>query len=264
MPANVFMTLILPGNRIFAAKKHNTMIPRFFCPVPAGHAGSVELPSAVAHHIERVLRLADGDRVTLFDGSGREIEARLEKAGRTLRAQLGASSEPVRESPLRITLMQCLAASDKMDWIVQKAVELGVTRIQPVASRRAVVRLAGDRAQRRIEHWQQIAVAACEQCGRNRIPEVLPLLTLPQAVGAVDGQRLLLHPDGGVPLRQAGLQADAPISLLIGPEGGFDEEELATARSGGFTSVTLGPRVLRTETAGVAILGALNLLIGDF
>jgi 16S rRNA (uracil1498-N3)-methyltransferase len=258
------MTLILHGNGIFAAKKHNTMIPRFFCPVAAGHERSIELPSAVAHHIDRVLRLADGDRVTLFDGSGREFDARLEKVGRTLRAQIGASSEPVRESPLQITLMQCLAASDKMDWIVQKAVELGVTRIQPVASRRAVVRLAGDRAQRRVEHWQQVAVAACEQCGRNRIPEILPLLSLPQAVSAADGLRLLLHPEGGVPLRQAGLQADAPISLLIGPEGGFDGEELAAARSKGFAAITLGPRVLRTETAGVAILAALNLLIGDF
>lgn len=240
------------------------MIPRFFCPVPAGHTGPLELPSAVAHHIERVLRLADGDRVTLFDGSGREFEAQLEKAGRTLRAQLGASSEPVRESPLQITLMQCLAASDKMDWIVQKAVELGVTRIRPVASRRAVVRLAGDRARRRVEHWQQIAVAACEQCGRNRIPDILPLLSLPQAVGAASGQRLLLHPEGGVTLRQVGVQADAPISLLIGPEGGFDDEELTAARSNGFAAVTLGPRVLRTETAGVAIVAALNLLIGDF
>ncbi|MBU0602422.1 MAG: 16S rRNA (uracil(1498)-N(3))-methyltransferase [Gammaproteobacteria bacterium] len=242
------------------------MIPRFFCSLPADTSGSMELPPAVAHHVERVLRLDDGDRLTLFDGRGGEINARLQRAGRSLRAVLGERSEPVRESPLQITLLQCLAASDKMDWIVQKAVELGVARVQPLASRRAVLKLSGDRAQRRMEHWQQIAVSACEQCGRNRVPEVLPIVSLPQALAAVEpaARRLVLHPDGGVPLREAGLQSAQPISLLIGPEGGFDPEELAAARHGGFTPVTLGPRVLRTETAGVAVMAALNVLLGDY
>lgn len=242
----------------------NTMNPRFFCPLPDEPVGVLALPAAVAHHVERVLRLSAGDPLTLFDGRGFEVEARLEGKGRDLRAVLGERRAPVREPTLRITLMQCLAASDKMDWIVQKAVELGVARVQPVSCRRAVVRLAGDRAQRRIEHWRQIAVAACEQCGRNVVPEVLPLLSFEQAVARADGQRLLLHPEGGVPLREASLKADQPISVLIGPEGGFDHEELQSARSSGFAALTLGPRVLRTESAGVAVVAALNALIGDF
>lgn len=242
----------------------NTMNPRFFCPLPDEPVGVLALPAAVAHHVERVLRLSAGDPLTLFDGRGFEVEARLEGKGRDLRAVLGERRAPVREPALRITLMQCLAASDKMDWIVQKAVELGVARVQPVSCRRAVVRLAGDRAQRRIEHWRQIAVAACEQCGRNVVPEVLPLLSFEQAVAGADGQRLLLHPEGGVPLRQAELKADQPISVLIGPEGGFDHEELQSARRSGFAALTLGPRVLRTESAGVAVVAALNALIGDF
>ncbi len=240
------------------------MIPRFFCPLPAGPADSVVLPAAVAHHVERVLRLVEGDRLTLFDGSGIEVDARLEGAGRNLRAVLGERSAPQRESALQITLMQCLAASDKMDWIVQKSVELGVARVQPVVSRRAVVKLAGDRAQRRVEHWQQIAVAACEQCGRNRVPDVLPLLSYAQALTQADGQKRILHPEGGVPLRAAGIRSDAPISVLIGPEGGFDPDELAAARAAGFGAVTLGPRVLRTETAGLALIASLNATLGDF
>lgn len=240
------------------------MNPRFFCPLPVDPVGSIALPPAVAHHVERVLRLVEGDRLILFDGSGVEVEAVLEGSGRNLRAVLGERSAPRRESPLQITLMQCLAASDKMDWIVQKAVELGAVRVQPVASRRAVVKLSGDRAQRRVEHWQQIAVAACEQCGRNRLPEVLPLQTFAQALAHAGGQRLMLHPEGGALLKASGLQADAPISLLIGPEGGFDAEELAAARDAGFAAVTLGPRVLRTETAGIAVIAALNALMGDF
>jgi 16S rRNA (uracil1498-N3)-methyltransferase len=240
------------------------MNPRFFCPLPIDPGGSIVLPPAVVHHVERVLRLVEGDRLTLFDGSGVEVLAVLEGSGRNLRAVLGERSAPRRESPLQVTLMQCLAASDKMDWIVQKAVELGVARVQPVASRRAVVKLSGDRAQRRVEHWQQIAVAACEQCGRNRVPDVRPLQTFAQAIAHAGGQRCMLHPEGGAPLRAAGLQAEAPISLLVGPEGGFDAEELAAAREAGFAPVTLGPRVLRTETAGIAVVAALNALMGDF
>lgn len=240
------------------------MNPRFFCPLPVDPVGSIALPPAVAHHVERVLRLVEGDRLTLFDGGGVEVEAVLEGSGRNLRAALGERSAPRRESPLQITLMQCLAASDKMDWIVQKAVELGVARVQPVASRRAVVKLSGDRAQRRVEHWRQIAVAACEQCGRNRVPDIRPLQTFAQAIAHAGGRRCMLHPEGGLPLRAAGLLADTPISLLIGPEGGFDAEELAAAREAGFAAVTLGPRVLRTETAGIAVVAALNALMGDF
>lgn len=242
----------------------NTMIPRFFCPLPDEPAGPLALPAAVAHHVERVLRLSAGDALTLFDGRGFEVDARLEGSGRDLRAVLGERRAPPREPVLRITLLQCLAASDKMDWIVQKAVELGVVRMQPVSSRRTVVKLAGERAQRRVEHWQQIAVASCEQCGRNVVPEVRPLLAFDAALAGAEGQRLLLHPEGGVSLRHANLRAEASITLLVGPEGGFDADELQAARNHGFAALTLGPRVLRTETAGVAVVAALHALIGDF
>lgn len=240
------------------------MIPRFFCSLPDQPSGVIDLPAPVAHHIERVLRLSAGDPVTLFDGRGSEFSARLLRSGKTLQADIGGEARPRRESPLSVTLMQCLAASDKMDWIVQKAVELGAVRVQPVASRRAVVKLSGDRAQRRVEHWQQIAVSACEQCGRNVVPEVAPLLNLPQALASASGRRFVLHPEGGIPLKSAGLRADEALTVLIGPEGGFDDEELAAARAAGFQPLTLGPRVLRTETAGAAVLAALNTLIGDF
>lgn len=247
-----------------AVHKYNTMIPRFFCPLPAEPAGQVSLPSAVTHHIDRVLRLSEGDAVTLFDGRGSEFSARLVRNGRQFEARLAEASSPVRESPLQVTLLQCLAASDKMDWVVQKAVELGAARVQPVASRRAVLKLTGERAQRRVDHWQQIAVSACEQCGRNRVPAVEPVLSLPQALALAQGQKLLLHPEGGRSLRQLSLDAGLPVAVLIGPEGGFDGEELAAAAAAGFSSLTLGPRVLRTETAGAAVLSALNALIGDF
>lgn len=247
-----------------AVHKYNTMIPRFFCPLPDEPSGTVDLPPQVAHHIDRVLRLSDGDGVTLFDGRGREFSARLVRRGRQFGAALEAASSPQRESPVRVTLLQCLAASDKMDWVVQKAVELGAVCVQPVASRRAVLKLSGERAQRRVEHWQQIAVSACEQCGRNHVPEVLPVLSLPQALAEAQGQKLVLHPEGGRSLREQSLDADRPVTVLIGPEGGFDGEELAAAQAAGFRSLTLGPRVLRTETAGAAVLSALNALIGDF
>ncbi|WP_018411901.1 16S rRNA (uracil(1498)-N(3))-methyltransferase [Methyloversatilis thermotolerans] len=241
------------------------MIPRFHCPLPDHPLGRLALPGAVAHHVERVLRLEEGDLVTLFDGRGSEFSARLIRDGRNLAADVLAESTPEREGPLDVTLLQCLAASDKMDWIVQKAVELGVVRVQPVASRRAVLRLAGERADKRVAHWRQIAVSACEQCGRNRVPEIMPVTSLPQAVARESSpQRFILHPAGGVRLVDASPDRHRPIALLIGPEGGFDDDELAAASASGFCPLTLGPRVLRTETAGMAALAALNTLIGDF
>jgi 16S rRNA (uracil1498-N3)-methyltransferase len=175
---------------------------------------------------------------------------------------------------LSVTLVQALPAGDKMDWVVQKAVELGVTHIQPLMTRRSVIRLSGERASRRIEHWQQVAVAACEQCGRNRVPAVAPLLELPVFLGhpAPSGNaRYLLAPADASSLSaglSAGLSALAPpsagISLLVGPESGFEDNELLTARAAGFKPLTLGPRIMRSETAGLAALAALQGRWGDF
>ena len=240
------------------------MTSRFFCPQPLAPNSLAELPSAAAHHALRVLRLSVGDAVTLFNGEGGEYPGRIAEAGRAVRVQLGAWVDVERESPLDMTLAQALPSGDKMDFVVQKAVELGVARIQPLLASRSVVRLAGERAARRVEHLRQVAISACEQCGRNRLPEIAPILDLRQWLAglAQDNEiwRLLLSPQGGRRPREL---AGRRFLLLVGPEGGLDKEEAAAARLAGFADLSLGPRILRTETAGPAALAALGGLHGD-
>ena len=242
------------------------MTPRFFVPFPLAAGREIALPSAAAHHAARVLRLERGDAVTLFDGEGGEYGAEIR--GVTSRAVDVVVTERravERESPLEVTLAQALIAAERMDYAIQKAVELGARAIAPVATARGVARLEGDRAQRRVEHWRAIAIAACEQCGRNRVPEVQPPIDLgawlkrPSAAE----QRLVL-----VPSAEEGLSAIAPggrkIDLIVGPEGGFAPEEVLAVAATGFRAVRLGPRILRAETAGPAMLAALNALWGDW
>ena len=240
------------------------MTSRFFCPQPLAPNSLADLPAAAAHHALRVLRLSVGDAVTLFNGEGGEYPGRIAEAGRAVRVQLGAWGDIERESPLDMTLAQALPSGDKMDWVVQKAVELGVARIQPLLASRSVVRLAGERAARRVEHLRQVAISACEQCGRNRLPEIAPILDLQQWLGHLpqdnEMQRLLLSPQGGCRPREL---AGRRFLLLVGPEGGLDKEEAAAARRAGFADLSLGPRILRTETAGPAALAALGALHGD-
>lgn len=242
------------------------MLPRFHVAAGLAPGASVDLPPEAAHHALRVLRLADGDEVVLFDGRGGQWLARLLRAGPLLRATLEVFDADDRQPPLKVTLVQGLPAADKMDWIVQKSTELGVAAIQPVTAKRSVVRLAGERMLRRGQHWQQVAVAACEQCGRNRVPPVAPLLDLPQYLGmppAENAVRLLLAP--GAETRLSGMEKPAgEVTLLVGPEGGLEEGETLAALAAGFRPVSLGPRVLRTETAGPAMLAALMTLWGDF
>jgi 16S rRNA (uracil1498-N3)-methyltransferase len=214
----------------------------------------------------RVLRLDEGDRVILFDGRGGEWFARLLRSGPSLRASLQEFTPADRASPIPITLVQGLPAADKMDWIVQKATELGVAAVQPVAVKRSVIKLSGERMERRCRHWQQVAVAACEQCGLNRVPAVAPLLDLPQYLGlaaAQNDRRLFLAPGAESGLREMERPA-GPTTLLVGPEGGFEEGEARAILAAGFTPVSLGPRVLRTETAGIAAISAMLALWGDF
>lgn len=242
------------------------MLPRFFIPSALAPGATVDLPAEAAHHAVRVLRLGDGDEVVLFDGRGGSWRARLLRAGPAVRAVLADHDEADREPALRVTLVQGLPAADKMDWVVQKCTELGVAAIRPVAARRSVVRLSGERMEKRVRHWQQVAVAACEQCGRNRVPEVAPLLDLPQYLAAAPQQnehRFVLAPGGVESLRAVGGLA-GPVTLLVGPEGGFEEGEMRAALAAGFAPLTLGPRVLRTETAGAAALAAMMALWGDF
>ncbi|ATE60872.1 16S rRNA (uracil(1498)-N(3))-methyltransferase [Thauera sinica] len=242
------------------------MISRFHFPQPLPHEGEIELPEAVAHHAARVLRLADGDPLVLFDGLGGEVEARLLLRGRAAFAELCRYREPRRESPLRLVLVQALATGDKMDWIVQKAVELGVAGVQPIQAERSVLRLAGERAEKRRAHWQQVAVSACEQSGRNRVPEVGMPMPLANWLAAGQAQALcyVLAPDGGEAAFGTGPRPAAGVQLMIGPEGGWTAHELAACRAAGCIAVGLGPRVLRTETAGLAAIAVLQARWGDF
>ena len=240
--------------------------PRLYCPQPLSTGAPLDLPEAAAHHASRVLRLRNGDELTLFNGEGGEFAARIERIdGRGVAVSLGERRDIERESPLAVTLVQGLATGDRMDFAIQKAVELGVATVQPVTMERSVARLDAARADKRMLHWRQIAISACEQCGRNRIPDVLPLRDLVDWLSRPTGAslRLLFAPDA-----QAGLGAltrpAGGIELLVGPEGGLAPEETVAALRAGFTAVRLGPRTLRTETAALAALAALHTLWGDW
>lgn len=242
------------------------MIPRIHCPQGLAPGATVALPAVAAHHVARVLRLQEGDALTLFDGHGGEWSATIARVVKNeVHAHLLAFDAIEREFLPPVTLVQSIAAADKMDWIVQKCVELGVAAIRPVAAKRSVIRLSGERMERRVAHWQAIAVAACEQCGRNRVPLVAPIVDLPQylAEQAVENElRLALLPDGVRRLGDLALPV-GKVSLIVGPEGGFDEGELTAVRLAGFAAVRLGPRILRTETAGAAALAGMITLWGD-
>ena len=240
--------------------------PRFYCSGELAGGISFRLPDAPAHHAARVLRLAAGAAVVLFDGRGGEYDARIATIGRAgVDVDIGAHRSVERESPLRVALVQALSSGDRMDIALQKSVELGVTRIQPVSSRRSVVKLAGDRAERREQHWRGVVQSACEQCGRNRIPEVGRLMDFEDWLGQrpQDADCLLLDPDA--PQRLSELPApQRELILLAGPEGGFAPQERAAALSVGCMPVRLGARVLRTETAALAALAAMQARWGDF
>ena len=239
------------------------MMPRFHCPGPFAAGATVALPPQAEQHALRVLRLRPGDELVLFDGEGGEWPGRLVESGRGLRVTLGEWREVEREAPLALTLAQALAVADKMDWVVQKAVELGACAIVPVQAKRSVLRLSGERAGKRLRHWQQVLVAACEQCGRNRLPGLEDVVDLPHFLARPGREtRLLLSPGAGTRLSVLPRPAGA-VTLLVGPEGGFDPDEEAAARAAGFQPVSLGPRVLRTETAGLAAIAALMALWGD-
>ena len=240
--------------------------PRFYCPCDLISGQQLALPEMAAHHASRVLRLQAGDVVTLFNGAGGQFPASIRAIDRREVIVLIGEWQAIEcESPLTIILAQALSTGEKMDFTLQKAVELGATEIQPLASSRSVVRLSGERAQKRVEHWQNIVVAACEQCGRNRVPvvrQIKPFLTwLSEKQGP--GLRLMMSPTAAISLRNLP-RPDGPITLLAGPEGGFTDAEIVAAQACGFTSVRLGARVLRTETAALAGLSAIQTLWGDF
>jgi 16S rRNA (uracil1498-N3)-methyltransferase len=213
-----------------------------------------------------VLRLRSGDPLTLFNGDGGEFDAKILRIDRaTVAVRVGSHRAVDRESPLHITLVQGLAGAERMDWVVQKAVELGVAEIRPVAMARSIARLDASRAAKRETHWRSIAVSACEQCGRNRIPRVHALSSFEHWIAEATSAKLrvFLAPDADAPL-SALLRPEGPIELLVGPEGGLTDEEADAALGAGCRAVRLGPRILRTETAPLAALSALNVLWGDW
>ena len=240
-------------------------LPRFYCREALSPGAHIELPEPVARHAVRVLRLPPGAPMILFDGRGGQYPAHIERIERDrVMAVLASWEEIERESPLSITLVQALQAGEKMDFTIQKAVELGVRHIVPVESRRSVLRLAGERAAKRVAHWQGVVASACEQCGRNQVPLVAPLEKLENwlARPATGALRLMLAPDAEQTL--VDLPPAKEVQLLIGAEGGLDPQEMIAARQAGFVGVRMGPRILRTETAGLAALSILQALWGDF
>jgi 16S rRNA (uracil1498-N3)-methyltransferase len=238
-------------------------MPRFYCPQPLAEGCLVDLPEAVAHHLH-VVRMQAGDELVLFNGDGGQYRARLVELGkRRATASIGAFESREAELPCALTLAQALPEGTKMDWIVEKAVELGVSRVQPLAAQRSVVRLSGERADKRRAHWQSVAVAASEQCGRNRLAQVEPVLEFERWLAQPDAPRILFSPRANQSLAEwARARAPQPMTLLIGPEGGLSEQEEQAALAAGAIALSLGPRVLRTETAGLAALAALSALWG--
>lgn len=241
--------------------------PRFYCPGDLSQGATRDLPEAAAHHAARVLRLTVGDPVILFNGKGGEVNAEVQAITKhRVLLRIGQWEAREAEPPVAVTLVQGLSARERMDFTIQKAVELGVAEIFPVETRRSVMRLAHERAERRVEHWQNLVISACEQCGRNRVPTVHPVSQLPDWLGAHPAAqselRLILSASASTRLQD--LRPGERVTLMAGPEGGFAPEELAMTTACAFTAVRLGPRILRTETAALAALAAIHALWGDF
>lgn len=238
-------------------------VSRFYLDAPLG-AGEQALEGDLAHYISRVLRLGPGAPVQVFNGSGQEWPGEvLEVSRRQVRLTLAAPIAGLAESPLSIHLGQAMSRGERMDWAIQKAVELGVSQITPLFSERCEVRLQGERADKRQQHWQQIAISACEQCGRSRVPQVHAPVALADWLATLEADlKLVLHHRTDRDL--CNLPTPGTLALLIGPEGGLSRDEIGQAETSGFTAARFGPRVLRTETAPIVALSVAQQLWGDF
>ncbi len=229
------------------------------------------LDARQSHHLVRVLRLGPGAAIECFDGTGSRFEARIERAdARACTVRVGTRLVSQTESPLHITLAQCVSSAERMDWTIEKAVELGAHTIRPLISARSPVRLDPERTRRRHEHWSRIVEAACMQCGRDRLPELHEAVAFETWLGSREqrsdapGTALVLLPDAALRIRDFPVDTAQEIEMLVGPESGFGEREIAQALAAGFTGVRVGPRTLRTETAALAALAALQAIAGDF
>ena len=246
-------------NRTLLLDHYSATMPRFFCPLPLAIGSIVDLPDAVGHHIQ-VVRMPIGATVTLFDGNGGEYAAtltRLEK--KSVTAEVKAFTDRSVELPFAVTLAQALPEASKMDWIIEKAVELGAAGVQPLAAQRCVVRLSAERAEKRLAHWQGIVISAAEQSGRNRLAHLAPVLDFSRWISQQDlHRRVLLTPRANQSLADWSRHQPAQaVTLMIGPEGGFSDAEEAAALAQGALALSMGPRILRTETAGMAALAIL-------
>lgn len=240
-------------------------IPRIYTPQTLAARVELALEPAAAHHLARVLRLRTGDELVVFNGDGCDCPSRIltsEKGQVRIRIEhcLPASPPPI----LEVGLLQAVGKGERMDFALQKAVELGVTRIRPLFTERTQVRLQGDRLEKRMIHWEQVVIGACEQSGRTRVPVLeSPALLDADGLGMSPALRLLLAPQGGRNLREFPRPAEG-VELLVGPEGGLSSAEIRLAEDAGFAPIQLGPRVLRTETAPLAAIAAVQTLWGDF
>jgi 16S rRNA (uracil1498-N3)-methyltransferase len=238
-------------------------IPRFYCPQLRQDDLVLDLPETVHRHAVQVLRLKPGALIRLFDGKGLEFEAELTAVEkRHSQVQLLNRLENQSESPLNITLLQGVSRGERMDFAIQKAVELGVSTIVPVVTERCNVQLKQDRAQKRLDHWQGVLISACEQSGRAFLPQLAAVTTLDEVLGSSESElKLVLDPRASQGFNE--LSPPQTLSLLIGPEGGLSEAEIDRAAQHGFTALQFGPRILRTETAAVAALAVVQTLWGD-
>lgn len=238
---------------------------RIYTPQHLLPSGSLELEASASHYLLRVLRLSTGDRVTLFNGDGRDYQGEVIEAQRQhVRVSITGSASPRNESPLHITLVQAISRGERMDYSLQKATELGVYCVQPVTSSRVEVRLDEKRQAKRLAHWQKVVISACEQSGRAIVPEVKTPISLDEWLAGDSGSlRLVLKPgaDTGLSAIEPGAKT---VSILVGPEGGLSSEEMERICACGVRAVSLGPRVLRTETAGPAAISVLQSVAGDF
>lgn len=238
---------------------------RIYVNLPLAAGAEITLPPAAAEHVVRVLRLLPGATLSVFNGDGCNYPATLQDTGRQPRARLAAGSAAGTESALELTLAQALVRGDKMDWVVQKATELGVAHIAPLVTEHSEVRLDAKRAAKRLAHWQAVAISASEQSGRARVPDIAPPVALEDWIKCLPndhGWRLALLPDAEFAPRQLPPTTTGGV-LVVGPEGGLGERDRAILRAHAFTGLRLGPRILRTETAGLAALAALQAVHGD-
>ena len=241
-------------------------VSRFLIDQPLAPGMQLSLPESAATHLVRVLRAGVGATCTLFNGDGCDYEARVVTIGkRETRVEVGAANAVDNESPLRIVLVQALARGEKMDLILQKSTELGVAGFLPVMSERSEVRLDGERVDKRLDHWRSVVGAACEQCGRAVVPSVAAPIALAAAMPTLPGgaTRLLLDPQAPRTAGQLSLARDGNVVLAVGPEGGWSPRDRAALQDAGFEGMRLGPRILRTETAGLAAIAALQSRYGD-